>query len=182
MLVERQYQPLKPVGFLCRRIHRDGAIHVIPRLLVLSRVDVGVAETAAHRHRSGIVLLRGVRLEQRLLEPSLRRQHERVPLVRGRIAGIELDGATELPGGTVPVPVVNEETPRERRVRLCERVVQLDGFTRVELRLLEALVHRHVPVVDVERVRVSEPGVRQRIGGVGGDRLLEVLDPLGHVL
>ena len=40
----------------------------------------------------------------------------------------------------LPVPVVDEQAPRQRRVRLRQRIVQLDRLARVELCALEAFV------------------------------------------
>ena len=120
-----------------------------------------------------------MRLEQRLVESPLRGEHKGVPLVRRRVARIELDGTPESLLRTTPVPVVNEETPRQRRVRFRQRIVERDRLSRVELGVLEALVHRHVPIIDVQRVGVGKPGVSQRVVRIERDRFLEVLDAFG---
>ena len=46
----------------------------------------------------------------------------------------------------------------------------------------EPLVHRHAPVIHVERVRVRQAGVRECITGIGSDCLLEEVDRLGDAL
>ena len=101
--------------------------------------------------------------DQGFVEMSLRRQHERVPLVRRRVARIELDGPAEFSCRFFPAPVVDEETPGQRRMRLRQRLIQRDGFARVKLRLLVSLVNGYVAIVDVERVRIGEACVCQRV-------------------
>ena len=43
----------------------------------------------------------------------------------------------------------------------------------------KTLVHRDAPVVDVQRVRVGQSRIRERITRIGGDGLLEEIDRFG---
>ena len=160
----------------------SGAREMIARLLVPARVVVQPAEGAAYRDGGRIELLRGVPFDERFVQPSARREQEAVPLMRRRVLRVELDRATELPPRFLPAPVVHEQHPRQRRVRLRQRLVERQRLARVALRQRESFRDRHAAVVELQRVGVGEPGVRQRVLRIFGDGALEVLDGLQHAL
>src|SRR3970040_2761236 len=81
---------------------------VVDHLLVASRVEVQPSEASPDGHRRGIQLERRVALDDPLLQPPLGRQQERIPLMRRRVARIELDRTAELPIRAGPVPVIGE--------------------------------------------------------------------------
>src|SRR5215207_9299061 len=93
--------------------------------------------------------------------------------MRRWVSRVQLDRATELPLGLGPVPVEHEERPRERCVRLRERVIELDRLASVYLGGLEALDHGHAAVVHMQRITVRQPRVGECITRILGDRLLE---------
>src|SRR5947208_7144212 len=64
-------------------------------------------------------------------------------------------------------------------MRLRDRLIDGEGTFGVLARAGETFVHRDAAIVDVERVRVGEAGVRERVPRIGGDRLFEEIDRLG---
>src|SRR5688572_16110225 len=136
------------------------------------RIEVDIAESAAQRHRARVELESGVCLDKRLFQPFLRSEKKCIPLMRRRIPRVELDRATELGAGSLPVPIVDEEAPRQRRVSLGQSVIELECRSGVLLRFRKALVYLDVPVVHVERIRIGETSVCERVPWIGLDCLL----------
>ncbi len=115
---------------------------------------------------------------ERLLVSPKGRELECVPLMRRRKVRIELHRALELAAGGIPFPRVDEEAPREGGVRLGESIVEAKRFAGIVGGTLEALARAHAPVIDVERVGIREPGVRECVLRVLGDGALEPGDRL----
>src|SRR2546422_10782763 len=101
------------VGLRRGGIHCDGAREVITRLVGAPRVEIEPAHTPPDRDRARIELERGVAFDQGLVEPRVRGQPERVPLVGRRVARAQLDGPPELAPRGLPVPVVQQPAPRQ---------------------------------------------------------------------
>ena len=99
-------------------------------------------------------------------------------MVRRGVLRVELDRTAELASRVLPSPVEDEVAPRERRVRFSHRLVERERLARVLFREREAAGHRDVAIVDLERIRIRESGVRLRIRWILGYRLLEVADGL----
>src|SRR5438093_1531021 len=99
--------------------------------------------------------------------------------MRARIARIECDRAAKFTLRLLPLPVVNEQGPREGRVGSRYRLVECQRLPRVFLGALVRLLDRYRSVIDVERVRIGEPGVRGGVTRILRNRLLEVTDRLG---
>src|SRR5687767_15608874 len=70
---------------------------------------------------------------------AARREEELVPLMRRRVAGIQTDRAAELGVCCLPIPIEDEETPRQRGV--CFRQRRSEEHTS-ELQSLAYLVCR----------------------------------------
>src|SRR6476620_678560 len=109
MIVQRERQSENTIALFRRRIHRNCTSEMVPRLLVSPRIQIVVAQRASDRDGSGIQFLRRMRNNERFVEPAARCEKKRVPLLRSRITGIELDRALELPLGIVPIPIIDEQ-------------------------------------------------------------------------
>ena len=99
------------IGLFGRRRHRQRARDLLARAVVAPRVEIHVTETPPRRDRRRVELLRGVRLDQRLLHVPAGREQRRVPLVRRRIARVEGDGAPEFTRGVGVLPLIDKEHP-----------------------------------------------------------------------
>ena len=137
--------------------------------------------------REGVGLLRQPDLPGRLVEAAHRHEAvHRVPVVRGRVLGVALDGLAEVPLGLRPGPVVDRLDAAEGRVDGGEAGVGLpgegvlgrllEGAGRRRLRLRHDLGRGTDPVDAEEHVGVGEAGVGAGVPRVLVDRLLEVLE------
>src|SRR5262249_17720468 len=97
---------------------------------------------------------------------------------RVRVAGIELDGAPELPLRGLPIPVKGAVNESKRSVRRPKRLVEGDRVQRRSLRLGKQLAWRMRRMNREQAIRVGNPGVCRRVAWIGSRGLFEVLDRL----
>ena len=124
----------------------------------------------------------------RLFQAPHRHQEVRVPMVgrgwtwleRRRRARIDLQRPLELALGFGPVPFPLIRDQRERRVRGCEALVDLERMLGRRLGPLPCFLRRYYPKVVVREVVVQrrQRRVGRRVARVGGDRLVEYWMPL----
>ena len=112
---------------------------------------------------------------------SRRHRHQarhRVPVVRRRIARVQLDRALELALGAAEVPVLRRADVRQRGVRFGGMPVEHHRRRGARRRLGPDIGGAEHAVVREQPVGVGEAAVRQRELRVFDDRLLEELDGL----
>lgn len=97
-------------------------------------------------------------------------------MVRGGVAGVELDGAAELVFGDLPVPVLGGADVGEGDVGFGAGVVEEYGEAGAGGRLGPDLDRGEDAVVAEELVGVGEGGVGASELGIFGDGLLEETD------
>ena len=141
---------------------------------------------AANDQVQRLQLERALALGQRLLRASEHNKGVRVPVMRGRIVGIQLEGAPELLLGGRQVPVIKKMNHRQGAVRFRQRAVDLQRLEGGGLRFRHGLPRRqpaHGGRSAQRPVAVGETGVGGRIAGIGGDRPLEIPERLleGHL-
>ena len=142
-------------------------------------VAVNHRDVARDDRRHRIERLREQHLLERLVEPAHRHEaRHRVPVMRGRVARVELDGALELALGAGPVPVLRRAHVRERGVRFGGMAVEHHGRRRARRRLRPDVRRAEHAVVREQSVRVGQAAVRERELRVFDDRLLEEVDRL----
>jgi hypothetical protein len=74
---------------------------------------------------------------------------------------------------------MNVTQPRE--VRFGQGVVECQGAQRHLLRVSHSLRDRRGAVVELQRVRIGEPGIGERVARILGDGTVEVVDRGRHV-
>ena len=106
----------------------------------------------------------------------------RVPVMRGRVVGIQADGALELPLRAPPIPVLRRLHVGQRGVGFGGLTVQHHGGGRAGGGLVPYVRRPPHPVVGQQAVGVGQAAVGQRVLGILDDRLLEevhrLLQPL----
>src|SRR2546425_11497804 len=107
------------------RVQLERLAKLLDGLVILTRVEVVPAEMAANDQVQRLELERALALGQRLLRASENNKGVRVPVMRGRIVGIQLEGAPELLLGGRQVPVIKKMNHRQGAVRFRQRAVDL---------------------------------------------------------
>src|SRR5579859_3430943 len=105
-------------------------------------------------------------------------------MMRGRVAGIQLNGALKFLVGGNPVPIIVPIHERERGVCLSNRVVQCESLKCSGTRFGHGLgtTYGGAGIGAEQSVGVSEPRVSLRILRLNGDGLLEEIDSLQMAL
>src|SRR3989442_11433857 len=136
--------------------------------VIVAAVEERDGEDVIDDWRRRIELPGSLRLRSRLREAALGGEDFRVPLVRRRISGPQLDGPLELPLGSLPVVIMLADGT-EGSVTLGQGIVELDRLERVGLRLRQDVRGAGAAVVHEQAVAIRQTGVRQRKVGVEGN-------------
>src|SRR5882672_11777589 len=107
------------------RVQLERLAKLLDGLVVLACVEVVPAEMAANDQVQRFQLERALALGQRLIGPSERNEAVRVPVMRGRVLGIQLEGTPELLLGGRQVPVIKKMNLGQGVVRFRQRAVDL---------------------------------------------------------
>src|SRR5207245_8159642 len=99
----------------------------------------------------------------------------RLELECRNIAGVEADRSLVIRLGALKVPL---EVPRlsEDKVRLWSGVVETERLDQRRFGVLERVRRRHPALETHADIRKRQPGIRERVSRILGDRLPEVLD------
>ena len=122
-----------------------------------------------------IQLDRASGLRQRFRLASHAAQEVRIPCVRGRVAGVELDRAVKLTLRTTPVPLPPERN-RERRVRVGRAVIECQRTLGCLSVLERRFSFRQEVVLEGSEVHICHCRVGIRVARVALDCTAEVLD------
>ena len=133
-----------------------------------------------------IDLMRATDLRQRLVVASEPGERHRVPVIRVRVIGFELEGAQQFAHAVVAPPLVGEQDLAEGRVRRRQRVIERQRFFRRGARPRHGLARpqalRHRRAQAELDPAIAEAGVGQRITRIDGDRAFETLHRLQQAL
>src|SRR5580658_3043104 len=99
-----------------------------------------------------------------------------VPMVRGCVAGIQLNGPSEFLAGRIKIPIEAIQAECKRVVGFAERTIQFKSFDRGSLCFGEGLLwsqHGILPVSQ-QSIGVSQTGISRRVFRVFVDCLIEI--------
>src|SRR5690242_10913548 len=99
-----------------------------------------------------------------------------VPMIGGRIGGIERKAVFEFRLSRLPLPAVKPQDSRERRVGFSESRVEPESFQRRNFGFRERVLGRQVAIPSQENVRIGQTGVCESVAGIFVDGLLKVFD------
>ena len=94
-------------------VELQGLVTLRDRLFVLSREEVHLRHDNVDDGRCRVELLGALYLREALFVPSHGREKLGIPLVRGRVVGLQVERAAELALRVGPVPLVRKRGPGE---------------------------------------------------------------------
>ncbi len=110
-----------------------------------------------------------------LVGPAEYMQHGRVPVVRLRRVGVELEGSAVLRRRPMRIPVVPQPDETQRGVCFVEPLIDLQRLERSRFGCGEGLVRSEVGVEAEQVVAVGDAGVGAGVIRVPLQRLLKIL-------
>ena len=113
LTLEGQRAAEHPIALDRHGVHLDRACQMLARLLVAAGVVVDPTDCPPDGDGRGVQLQCGVCLQERRVEPTAGREQEREPLMRAGVTGIQLDSPVEFAFRLIPLPIVDEQAPRE---------------------------------------------------------------------
>ena len=161
-------KPLSELERLASRLH--GSIR-------LPGPDERDGAVVADDGRERIELGGALRLRDCLFVPAQTGQVKAVPVMRCRVFRVELDRAPVFPLRAREVPGKNFQGIGQHRVRLRQRVVDLESLQSGGLCFRKSLFGGKPGIQEQNRVAVRQARVGQRVRRVLLDRLLEVSNP-----
>ena len=143
------------------------------RVVESMRVVVRPADFLHDVGRQRIVFERSRDLRNRFIRSTACIEEMRVIVAAAGEVRTQLDCAREFALGTRPIVVVPHRVHAQRRMRFAQHRVESQRAFGVLLALRKR--RRRRQEVDAQlHLRVGEAGVRERVGGIADDRLLEV--------
>ena len=108
-----------------REVHIYRATKLFDSAVILTSEVAESAESALDDQRQGIQRLGALHLFERLVRPPHRGQEECVPMVRGRVVGVELNATLKFLLSSRPIPIepkaLEGQPPRKWGAALHER-------------------------------------------------------------
>ena len=147
-------------------------------VVILPREVKQPAEAGIGEQRQRIEFLRLLQFDPGFIEAAHPGQKIAVPLVSGRVVGIQLNRAFEFGFGSRPIPVITLPHQRQRNVRLGQGVIQLHCLHGCRLRVLPNLLRRRVSGLAQKVIRIGQSGVGLGVVGIFLDCLIEIVGGL----
>ena len=146
---------------------------------IVAAIGVDHRQVARDDRRHRIERLREQHLLERLVEAAHRHEAgHRVPVMAGRVARIQVDGALELALGAGPVPVLRRADVRQRGVGLGRMVVEHHRRRGARRGLGPDVSRPEHAVMREQAIGIGQAAVRERELRVLDERLLEEVDGL----
>src|ERR1700736_546868 len=163
------------------RIQGQSLLELYFGLIEAARIEENLAHVMLHDRQRRVELTRPLDFRQTFLEPSLDAEVFRIPMMTGRVFGIELNRAAKLSLRQRPVPVVIHRDQTKSGMRLGKIGIDFQGSTSGGFRFGIGLsAQLRIPRNKLQDIR--ESGVSLGVVWIKGDRVPEVFFGLGKSL